>query len=224
MSRQKIKIPQYLVRGKHRDFQVLRFPELTYGWAYWDCDFGRYEIDGDYEAFQWLKYAMAALIASPDKILYFPIRKKNAGSYYCENYDAVLTRPELQFRRSEWISLRRQLDPAHQISQYQLLYEPDRLCRAMEGFQNSSHYFHMLHRLKQEVNTLVGDTVFLTMLRENCYLTHLDICKWVDLLDGGDTGYAIGGLFMRPIGWYLPPAAIQEIATQQGPPDIKPSK
>ena len=111
MSRQKIKIPQYLVRGKHRDFQVLRFPELTYGWAYWDCDFGRYEIDGDYETFQWLKYAMAALIASPDKILYFPIRKKIAGSYYCENYDAVLTRPELQFRRSEWISLRRQLDP-----------------------------------------------------------------------------------------------------------------
>lgn len=211
MKREKVKIQQYLVRGRRQEFHVLRVPKLEHAWAYFDYDFDRYEIDGDYEAFQWLKYAMATLIASPDKIVYFPIRKKTPGTYYCENYDAVLTRPELQFRRSEWIGLRRQLDPAHQIRQYQLHYEPERLCRAIEGFRDSSRYFRAVRKLKQEVNTLVGDTVFLTLLRENCYLTHLDICESVDPLDDSDTGTPIDGFSMRPIGWYLPDRAIRQM-------------
>lgn len=33
MNRGKIKIEQYGVRGKHRGFYVLRFPELEYVWA-----------------------------------------------------------------------------------------------------------------------------------------------------------------------------------------------
>lgn len=35
MNRGKMKIEQYGVRGKHRGFYVLRFPELEYTWAYY---------------------------------------------------------------------------------------------------------------------------------------------------------------------------------------------
>lgn len=75
MKTRKIKIPQYLVRGKHRDFHVLVFPKLEHAWAYYEFDYQRYEIDGGYETYLWLKCAMAALIASPDRILYFPVRQ-----------------------------------------------------------------------------------------------------------------------------------------------------
>ena len=61
---EKIKIQQYLVRGKHRAFRVLRIPELEHAWAYDGYDEQRYEIDGGYETYLWLRYAMAA----PDRV------------------------------------------------------------------------------------------------------------------------------------------------------------
>ena len=78
---EKIKIPQYLVRGKHRDFHVLCFPKLEHAWAYDEFDYQRYEIDGGYETYLWLKYAMAALIASPDKSFTFRFGKHLAGIF-----------------------------------------------------------------------------------------------------------------------------------------------
>lgn len=87
---EKIKIQQYLVRGKQRDFHILRIPELEHAWAYDGYDERRYEIDGGYETYLWLRYAMVALIASPDKIIYFPIRKP-CDRYAVPSYDAVFT-------------------------------------------------------------------------------------------------------------------------------------
>ena len=77
MRNRKIKIPQYLVRGKHRDFHVLVFPRLKYAWAYYCGDDFLYDyaVDTDIVGCKWLRYAMATLIAAPDKIVYFPIRK-----------------------------------------------------------------------------------------------------------------------------------------------------
>ena len=76
MRNRKIKIPQYLVRGKHRDFHVLVFPRLKHAWAYYCGDDFLYDyaVDTDIVGCKWLRYAMAALIAAPDKIVYFPIR------------------------------------------------------------------------------------------------------------------------------------------------------
>ena len=139
---EKIKIPQYLVRGKHRDFHVLCFPKLEHAWAYDEFDYQRYEIDGGYETYLWLKYAMAALIASPDKIIYFPSRK-TSGRYLLPSYDAVFTRMELQFRRSEWVRLRSQLDKAHRIENYRLQYHQDKLCDALKSFiKPDQHGWH----------------------------------------------------------------------------------
>lgn len=127
----KVKIPQYLVRGKHRDFYVLCFPKLEHAWAYDEKSYNRYEIDGGYEIYLWLKYAMVTLIASPDKSIYFPIRK-TSDRYLVLSYDAVLTRMELQFRRSEWVRLRRQLNKAHRIKDYCLQYDQEKLGDALK--------------------------------------------------------------------------------------------
>ena len=45
-------------------------------------------------SYLWLKYAISALITSPDKIIYFPIWK-TSDRYLFPSYDAVLTRVEL---------------------------------------------------------------------------------------------------------------------------------
>lgn len=186
----KIKIDQYLVHGKHREFQVLVFPRYEFMWAYYEDSDERYEIDGDQEAYQLIKYALAALIAAPQEIIYFPVRDKGVGPYFQENYDAVLTRPELQFRHSEWINLRHQLNKAHQTNQFILRYEPEKLCndwkkiygrtthereRAWQRFCNTATFYRAVKKRRQEVNKLLGDTVFLTMLKESLLAWHDEI-------------------------------------------------
>lgn len=211
---EKIKIEQYLVRGKHRNFHVLKIPELEYAWGYDELDFQRYEIDGGYETYLWLKYAMAALIASPDIIIYFPIRK-TSDQHFCPSYDAVFTRMELQFRRSEWVNLRRQLNKAHRIRNYCLLYDQKKLCSFLDGFLESSRYYRAKKRLKLEVNALLGDTIFLTMIKENCYLTHADICNSLESDDIDDLGFPVYGIDNCVIGYFLPQKAVRIMVEEQ---------
>lgn len=76
-----------------------------------------------------LKYALAILAADPRKIIYFPLVSRELGNSAWGNcYDAVLCRPELQLRRSEWVNLRRQLDRNHRMENYVLRYDPQKLC------------------------------------------------------------------------------------------------
>lgn len=214
---EKIKIEQYLVRGKHRNFHVLKFPELEYAWAYWDWDTERYVIDGSHTTFQYLNYAMAALIAAPDMIAYFPIRKK--GPYYVPNYDAVLTRVEGQLRRSEWVHLRRQLDRAHQIQNFCLRYNPQKLYDYMEGFRGTDQYYRAMRQRKQEVNTLLGDTVFFTLIKETCYAYHRDTIDMMDSCDHDlDYGLPVDGFdWYSSLGWFLPDRAIHEMINPPSP-------
>lgn len=77
ISRNKVKIDQYLVNGKRRDYCVLVLPKSkgSMMWAYYEKGFDeRYEIDADTQCFKLVRYALAALIANPSKIIYFPIR------------------------------------------------------------------------------------------------------------------------------------------------------
>ena len=209
----KIKLEQYQVRGKHRTYRVLKFPPLPYAWAYWDWDTERYVIDGDHEAFQHMAYAMAALLAAPDRIIYFPIRKKGMVHYYPQNYDAVLSTTTLPFRRSEWIRLRRQLDAAHQLPGFRLRYEPERLCDQLQKLEGSNaRYYHALRQRRQEVNVLLGDTVFWALRKESCCAYHATILDMMEHCDPSlGYGLPVDGLWLNScIGWYLPDNAIRE--------------
>lgn len=90
---------------------------------------------------------------------------------------AVLTRPELQFRHSQWIALRRQLDVPHKVGNYRLRYDEDRLIHTLDGFEQSRWNYRTMKKLKQEANTMQGDTVFLTLLRESCLFYYQGIIK-----------------------------------------------
>lgn len=171
MKVKKIKFEQYRVRGKHRDFEVLVFPRRRYLWAYHDNDDDVYAIDGDPAGYELVKYALATLIADPNKIIYFPIRDNKLDSIFSKRYDAVLTRTELQFRRSEWIKLRRQLNKAHRIENFVLRYDPDRLLAYAKRYEKDSESWKVWQKEKQEVSALWGDTLFITLLKGTCFMS-----------------------------------------------------
>lgn len=171
MKVKKIKFKQYRVRGKHRDFDVVVFPQRRYIWAYYDNDDDVYAVDGNPAGYELIKYALAALIADPNKIIYFPIRDNTLDDYFPDRYDAVFTRTELQFRRSEWIKLRRQLNKAHQIENFVLRYDPDRLLAYAKRYERESEGWKAWRKHKQEFSALCGNTVFVTLLRETCFTT-----------------------------------------------------
>lgn len=209
-NEQKNKNEQYSVRGKSRNYQVLVFPKPNYMWAFYDSFDEQYEIDGDKMAFQHVKYAMAALIACPDKIVYFPIRSKSTFKCYEENYDAVISRPEAQLKRSEWVQLRRQLDRIHRIHKFVLDYDEDKLCAYWEK-NAKRRYYDAYSRKKQEVNELLGSTVFMTLLEDSCYTCH----QWITtterqeemLREPSDPIYTRFGYF----GWLLAQSSIEEM-------------
>ena len=196
MKSKKIKIPQYLVHGKRQTYSVLVFSKKKWLFASYDGADERYEIDGDPAAYQQVKYALAALIANSGKIAYFPIRKPGFRQFYMENYDAVLVRPELQFRRSEWVSLRRQLNKAHRIKDFELYYDPQKLYDHYESLSHSESEMAKVWRDNYGVSSKLEDgTVFFAIYRDICYAYHHAILEAEkDVMDGrwAPIGYDVG--------------------------------
>lgn len=212
LENKEIKIDRYLVRGKKRDFQVLAFPQTSHLVAYdeyWDDR--DYEIDGDLEGYQIIKYTLAILAEDPERIIYLPLRDKTKltpNPDCLENYDAVFIRPELQFNRAEWIALRRQLNPAHKIEDYGFLYEPKKLMDIWEKFLGTDAEYRMkARRGKQDVRKLVGDTVFFTLLKYNCLSILEDILESeengsVSEFAGYGRSYCpVYSRYSAPLGW-----------------------
>lgn len=206
MKHGKIKFDQYIVRGKHRDFQVIVFPRKKYMWAYYEGFDGAYEIDGDPEAYRLMKYAMAILAVDPNKIIYLPIRNQALGTFCWDNcYDAVLYRPELQLRRSEWVHLRRQLNCSHRVENYVLRYEPQKLYDEWNTVEGSSQKYNYWKREKQEVKTMQDDTIFMALLKETCLLYHSRI---VEVMKDGVPEYPSNPA--GELGWILSPRILKE--------------
>ena len=176
-------------------------------WAYYERFDGAYEIDGDVEAYRLMKFAMAILTVDPDKIIYLPIRNNEIGNYsWGTTYDAVLCRPELQLRRSEWVRLRRQLDCHHRVESYVLRYEPKKLCDEWEKVSGPQRKICFRKYEKQEINRLQDDTVFLVLLKETCLLYHSRI---VELMEDGVPEYP--SVPASELGWILSPRVLREM-------------
>ena len=75
--------------------------------------------------------------------------------------------------------------------------------------------FRAKKRLKLEANVLLGDTVFFSMIRENCYLTHDDICKAMEFNNIDKLGFPVEGFQNYVIGYFLPKTAIQLMEEDQ---------
>ena len=209
MNREKIKLEQYRVRGKHREFSVIVFPEQEYMWAYYEGFDGEYEIDGDLSTYRLLKFAMAILAHDPHVIIYLPVRNRILGDHaWGKCYDAVLCRPELQLRRSEWIRLRHQLNDAHRVEKYVLQYDAQKLCNEWEKIEHSPARYRIQKREKQEVRMLQDDTVFFVFLKETCLQYHSSIV--VSLREGVPT-YSNKCKPTGGLGWVLFGSWIREM-------------
>lgn len=166
----KFRVDQYRVRGKKRTYDVLVFPAVKNAWAYDDFpEESGPRLDGDYEFYRLLEFALAALISDPSKIIYFPIRQKSQHRSYGRCCDLVLLRPELQFRRSEWFRFKKKLDQQHWIGKYTIRYDQQKL---LDWFEKKLEGKWWLEREKHYVEEMLGDTVFLVLPKERCYRYH----------------------------------------------------
>ena len=193
---EKYKVDQYSIYEHGREYRVLVFPEFQYAWAYDDYpEEDQYRVDGDKEFYSALMHALAILIADPWKVIYFPIKKVPPAFTITklyddfENYHLVLTRPELQFRASRWFDLKGRLDRNHQIERYGFRYDGKKLNDYFVKYWDSRlRYTRPCYRpdRKDYVEKLLGDTVFLTLPREVCYVYHDSISKELSHIYAGE--------------------------------------
>ena len=125
----KLKVDQYKVYNKGRVHKVIVFPRMDAAWAYDDNpEDDQLMLDGSMEFYQQIHHALAALIADPSLIIYFPIKHPKETRFGGQmTYDAVLLRPELQFRRSEWYDIKSKLDKKHWVGKYTIRHNEKKL-------------------------------------------------------------------------------------------------
>jgi len=201
----KLKFPQYKVRGKHRDYYVVAFPNYPYMWPNYEKDDREYIIDTDAAGWQQLRYAIAILLQAQDRIIYFPTKNNNRiypwGDDY-ENYDMVLTVSGLHFRRSEWVRLRRQLKPANRVQNFALSYKPEEIVAQAEKIAYDWHYWQLE---KKMVKKVLGNSAFFCLPEKyyyNSFAASLDCEKWIQRNDLGS--------YIGKLGWMLPDKCIEK--------------
>lgn len=170
-------------------------------WAYEDgCDWEYLAIDGSIKGFKLLCYAFAILADEPDKIIYLPWKQEGVGRYYTRNYDAVLCRPELQFRRSCWTKIKKRLDRKHWCGKYILRYDKKKLMDYYEKVLLHKYLdevsprvrrrnlpFYVMHReWKVHKEEVLGNTAFFVLTRLECYDHHYHTVKDIEEIRGSE--------------------------------------
>lgn len=213
----RFKVDEYKVIEKGRTYSVIVFPFIEYIWAYdnWKED-GCYMIDGTVEAFEILSYAMAILIEASDKIIYFPCKQSGIGRFYAENFYLVLCTPKAQLCRSKWIKIRRKLKYAQKRS-YVLQYNRKKLDDYCKRFLMEQKYIwkRWKYYVKSEISNkikkshleeVVGETLFMVMGKEECYVNHYRIAEDIDEYDPNEEYGAWSAM-----GWFITEAGINDM-------------
>lgn len=195
------KVDKYIVKHKGKTYKVLVFPRVENAWAYDDFpEDDQLMLDGNEEFFTQLKYAMAALIADPSLLIYFPIKNpgcRRFGDYM--TYDAVLLRRELQFRRSTWYDIKGKLDRQHYAGKYKINYKEKKL---NDWYMKALHEKYWLIWKDRVIEELLGETVFLALPKNICYRYHYLISDALISYDPADEYgcyAAIGYLFSKEV-------------------------
>lgn len=199
----KLKFSQYKVRGKHRNYYVVAFPNHPHIWPNYENFDEEYIIDASADGWRILRYAIAVLLEAEDRIVYLPTRNNNRTtpirSFY-ENYDAVLTIHGLHLRRSEWIKLRRQLNPANRVQNFALRYRPEKIVSQAEAESEQYMRWHYNKLESQTQKNLLGNTIFFSLPREwyaSAFASSLEV--ELDIQDN-EWGQIVDIFF----GWMLP--------------------
>ena len=194
----RFKVDEYVVREKGKEYSILVFPFVKYMWVYDDrpeeyC----YMVDGTVESFSMLKYALAILTETSDKIIYFPCKQEGIGNCYTENYNLILCTPKAQFRRSSWIAIRRKLSPATKKGSYVLQYDRKKLddyCtkKIISWENNGAKIDYVMDSAvgkkinREHLEELIGENLFMVLGKEECYFNHYRIANDLDEYCAGD--------------------------------------
>lgn len=196
----KYKVDQYKIHNKGKVLKILVFPKITTeAWAYDDYpEDNQLMLDGDPEFMHQVQTALAALIDNPSIIVYFPINNKNCTRFGRHmTYDAVLLRPELQFKVSDWYDIKDRLDMAHRTGKYKIRHNEAKLVDLWnKEYQNK--YWRVAWDKKCE--KLLGDTVFLVLPQSVCLEYHYDISQAMKHYKPTDDFGTFAG-----IGYIIPP-------------------
>lgn len=177
----KFKVDHYRVPGKARIFDILVFPAPENGWAYDNFpERSGPRVDGDIPAFKIYAIALAALIADPSKIIFFPLRKEQHPMGLGQTYHFAMMRPELQFQRSEWTRIHGKLDHHHWVGKYTIHYDRKKLDDYYKRFRDDLPSRVQYKMDKHYVEEIRGDTVFMVIPKERCYDFHFDITRLLD--------------------------------------------
>lgn len=193
----KYKFDRYKVYNKGKIWTVLIAPCETATWAF-DCvDEDQLMIDSGPSGMKQLQRCLAILANDPSVIIYLPI-KKPGDDYYGAHmtFDAVLVRPELQFKVSEWYDIKSKLDKKHWVGKYILKHNEKKLNDLWDR-----NYRHKMWLAEHQniVEKLLGDTVFLVLPRPVCLEYHKDISAAMEIyLPTDDFGTHAG------IGYIIP--------------------
>lgn len=200
----KVKLDKYTVysKAKKREYKILIFPAEENMWAYDDFpEMDMLLVDGNKDAYKALKLAYGILAQFPEIIIYFPIRKVTGkkGAFW-NSHDLVLMRPELQFRRSEWYSLKEKLDKKHLERRFVFDYDRKRLQDYFYKRKVSWDYEKWRKKAEQKyLAEIVGDTLFMVVPQLICFENHNAICELMDSYKAGawnpDSCYRVGWLF-----------------------------
>ena len=201
----KYKVDQYKVYNKGRVNKVLVFPRLEQAWAYDDFqEDDQLMLDGCPEFFQQIHHALAALIADPSLIIYFPIKNREEKRFGANmTYDAVLVRPELQFKRSEWYDIKGKLDKRHWVGKYTIRHNVKKLEDLWEKEDKLKPWRPTRENIVEEV---LGDTVFLVLPKLACLDYHSNITFAMQVYDSDDVYAMYAG-----IGYISPTRFLEKI-------------
>ena len=213
----KLKVDHYRGRGKKRTYDILMFPDVKNAWTYDDYpEESGPRVDGDRELFRLLKVALALLTSDTSKILYFPIKHEGYHAIYQTTYHLVLLRPELQFRRSEWFELKGKLNKRHWVGKHVIRYNEQKLLDYYEKKLKGRLWLEQ-EQEKYYVEEILGDAVFMVLLKENCYRYHQMIAN-SDIVTGEQRDGLNEPSNYVGIGWVLSDKVISEMRKDRPSP------
>ena len=170
----KCKVDLYHVYNKGKLHKVIVFPRIEDAWAFDDYpEDDQLMVDGCPEFMRQVQFAMGALINDPSIIAYFPIKHKNCTIYGAHmTYDAVMMRPEVQFKCGHWYDIKPKLDMKHWVGKYTINYDEKKLDDLFEKKYSGKHWNIDYDNVKYH---LIGDTAFFTIPKSMCILYETDI-------------------------------------------------
>ena len=178
----KYKVDHYKIYNKGRIFDILAFPRVENAWAFDDFpEDDQLMLDGCPEFYRMVHHAVAALLENPQLIIFFPIKHPGYTGYGDHmTYDAVLLRPELQFKRSEWYDLKSRLDKQHWVGKYTIHHDEKKL---NDFYEKNYEDRYWVEKGKDTTEEIIGDTLFLVMPKEVCYRHHASISRGLKEFD-----------------------------------------